>query len=296
MTLSIERDEKLKELEKNLGTSFLNYNLFSQALTHSSYAYELRSKDIADNERLEFLGDAVIKLIISEYLYNKFPEKAEGDLTKIRAAVISDRTLAAVARKLRLGSYLLLGSNERKTGGISRKSNLANAFEAMIGAIYLDAGLGKARDFLLENVSSEIEKVSKAGYIRDYKSALQEYVQQRKWGLPQYRVVRETGPKHKKVFWIEVKIKGKKRGAGRGLNKKEAEQRAAFEALRNLKSSEDKAGPQKPSRGRRFKRRFDRRGPRPVRREEPKATPKTETKKGKGIKNILSRVRRRFSR
>ena len=281
MNLSIERDEKLKELEKILGTSFLNYNLFSQALTHSSYAYELRSKDVADNERLEFLGDAVIKLVISEYLYNKFPEKAEGDLTKIRAAVISDRTLAAVSRKLRLGSYLLLGTNEKKTGGVSRKSNLANAFEALTGAIYLDSGLGKARDFLVENIASEIEKVSKAGYIRDYKSALQEYVQQRKWGLPQYRVVRETGPKHKKVFWIEVKIKGKKWGEGKGLNKKEAEQRAAFEAMSNFKKSSDRRAP-RPARS--------------VRREEPKATPKPEVKKSKGIKNIISKVRRRFSR
>ena len=287
---------EFSKLEDCLQYEFKDKGLLHEALCHSSFVNEQPEADLRDNERLEFLGDAVIKLVISEYLYNKFPEKAEGDLTKIRAAVISDRTLAAVSRKLRLGSYLLLGTNEKKTGGVSRKSNLANAFEALTGAIYLDSGLGKARDFLVENIASEIEKVSKAGYIRDYKSALQEYVQQRKWGLPQYRVIRETGPKHKKIFWIEVKIKGKKWGEGKGLNKKEAEQRAAFEALRNLKSTEDKSGP--PKRGN-FKKSFDRRPTRPLRpprREEPKATPKPEVKKGKGIKNIISKVRRRFSR
>jgi ribonuclease-3 len=235
MTTPEAREIRLSELEQSLGLAFVNKSLLGQSLTHSSYAYENRGQQILDNERLEFLGDAVLKLVISEYLFNKFPEKAEGDLTKIRASVISDRTLAALSRKLKFGSYLLLGDNEIKTGGRLRKSNLANAFEAVVGAIYLDAGIGRARDFLLDNLKTEIEKVSQKGYIRDYKSALQELVQQKKWGLPQYRVVREVGPKHKKVFFIEVRVGNKKQGAGSGLSKKEAEQRAAFEALRKLK-------------------------------------------------------------
>jgi len=279
-----EREVKLQELEKSLGLSFLNRQLFNQSLSHSSYAYEMKSKDILDNERLEFLGDAVIKLVTSEYLYNKFPEKAEGDLTKIRADVISDRTLAAVSRKLRLGSFMLLGQNEKKTGGKSRRSNLANVFEALVGAIYLDAGLGKARDFLLDQVGSEIEKVSRAGFIRDYKSALQELVQQNKWGLPQYHVIREVGPKHKKVFLVEVKIRGRAHGAGKGLNKKDAEQRAAFEALQKLKgnSSPHRANAAKES------------GVAPAR--EGARAPGEGRKAEGGIGGMLSRVRRRFSR
>ncbi|MFH1361684.1 MAG: ribonuclease III, partial [bacterium] len=190
---------------------------------------------IPDNERLEFLGDAILKLVISEYIYHKFPERAEGDLTKIRAAVISDEALAGVGRKLAIGNYLLLSANEKRTGGMKRKSNLANAFEAVIGAVFLDSGIGKAREMILSFLVSEIEKASSAGYISDYKSALQEFSQKNKWDLPRYRVEKETGPKHRRVFWIEVKVKGKKCGLGRGGNKKEAEQRAAMQALRKLK-------------------------------------------------------------
>lgn len=228
----MERDEELKEIEQQLGVIFLNKSLLNQSFTHSSYGHE---NSIPDNERLEFLGDAVIKLIISEDLYNRFPERAEGDLTKIRAAVVADTTFAQIAKKLHLGTYLLLGQNEKKTGGRIRKSNLANTFEALVGALYLDAGLGKVRDFILSNLKDEIEKVSRIGYTRDYKSTLQEYVQKMGWKLPSYKVSRETGPKHKRIFWMSVRIKGKIFGYGKGLNKKEAEQKAAFFALRELK-------------------------------------------------------------
>lgn len=231
--LTPRREKQIQELEVKIGVTFLNKSLLSQSLTHSSYAHESKTK-IYDNERLEFLGDAVIKLVTSEYLYNKFPTHTEGDLTKIRAVVISDDILADVAKKLKLGAYVLLGSNERRTGGIDRKSNLANAFEALVGAIYLDAGLGKARDILLVLLGQDIEKISKEGYIKDYKSALQEYVQKSKWGLPFYYVVKETGLKHKKTFWIGVKIRGMNYGVGRGANKKEAEQAAAKVALLKL--------------------------------------------------------------
>lgn len=236
----MQRDKELFDLEKKIGTSFLNKQLLNQSMTHSSYAHE---ENIPDNERLEFLGDAVIKIVISEYLYNKFPERPEGDLTKIRATVISDETLAKVAEKIHLGDFLLLSANEKKTGGSKRKSNVANAFEAIIGAIYLDSGLGKVRDFLIEHLRQEVEKVSREGFIKDYKSALQEYVQKKKWMLPQYKVEKEVGPKHQKVFVIGVRVRGRVMGEGTGANKKEAEQKAAEVALKKLKGEEKPQGP-----------------------------------------------------
>lgn len=238
--MSMQREKDLAELEKKLGLSFLNKHLLNQSLTHSSFAHEA---GIPDNERLEFLGDAVIKLVISEYIFHKFPTRPEGDLTKIRATVISDDTLSKVANSVNLGNFLLLSENEKKTGGHERKSNVANAFESIVGAIYLDAGLGKVRDFLIEFLRDEIEKVSKEGYIQDFKSALQEYVQKKKWILPQYKVITEIGPKHQKLFVIGVRIKGQIMGQGNGANKKEAEQKAAEEALKKLKSEEKKAPP-----------------------------------------------------
>ncbi|MFH1541676.1 MAG: ribonuclease III [bacterium] len=230
--ISPQRETELQELENKLGTSFQNRPLLNQSLTHSSYGNEQK---IPDNERLEFLGDAVLKLIISEYLFNKFPEKAEGDLTKIRAAVISDETLSKVGRDLAIGNYIIMSANETRTGGVRRKSNLANAIEAVIGAVFLDAGIGKSREMILQFLTAEIDLVSQAGYIRDYKSALQEYTQKEKWDLPRYKVIKETGAKHRRVFWIEVKIQGKRYGIGRGGNKKESEQRAAMQALSRLK-------------------------------------------------------------
>jgi len=232
--LTSRREKQLEELEIKLGIPFLNKSLLNQSLTHSSYAHESKEK-IGDNERLEFLGDAVIKLVISEYIYNRFPSHTEGDLTKIRAVAISDDILGTVAKKLKLGYFLLLGSNERRTGGMERKSNLANALEALVGAVYLDAGIGKARDMLLEMLVPEIDKISKVGYIKDFKSALQEFVQKKKWGLPSYHVLKESGLKHRKIFLMEVKIKGERYGIGRGVNKKEAEQAAARVALARVK-------------------------------------------------------------
>jgi len=233
--ISAEREKELREIEEKLGISFLNKSLLNQSLTHSSYGNENKCPD---NERLEFLGDAVLKLVVSEYIYNKFPAYPEGDLTKIRASVISDETLGKIGRKIDLGEYLLLSSNEKRSGGEKRKSNIANAMEAVIGAAYLDAGIGKSRDLIIEFLREEVETVSRAGYIRDYKSALQEYAQKNKWELPHYRVIKETGPKHRRVFWIEVKVRGRRFGIGRGRNKKEAEQRAATMALRRLKLEE----------------------------------------------------------
>ncbi|MFA6430757.1 MAG: ribonuclease III [Candidatus Margulisiibacteriota bacterium] len=233
--LSSEREKELETLQQNLNISFQNITLLNQALTHSSSGHE---NNLPDNERMEFLGDAVLKLIVTEYIYNKFPQLAEGALTKIRASVISDETLGNIGKKMGLGEVILLSQNEKKSGGRKRKSNVANAFEALIGAVFLDAGLGKVRDLIIGNLNDEIELVSQAGYIGDYKSALQEYVQKKKWELPRYKVIKETGPEHRRVFWVEVKIKGKRYGIGRGANKKEAEQRAATVALKVIKAPE----------------------------------------------------------
>jgi len=236
----MERDKEIQELEKKIRVSFLSKALLNQALTHSSFAHE---QNVPDNERLEFLGDAVLKLAITEYLYNKFPSLPEGDLTKFRASIVSDETLAQIATKMNLGHYLLLSENEKRTGGTKRKSNLGNAFEALVGAIYLDAGIGKARDFIVEHLRGETEKVSREGYIRDYKSTLQEFAQKRKWDLPHYRVMSELGPRHKRTFKIAVKLRGKIWGEGTGQNKKEAEQDAAYHAYIKLQHEE------KPNKG-----------------------------------------------
>lgn len=276
--LSPERQTELRGLEKTLGVTFLNLNLLNQALCHSSYGHENKQ---ADNERLEFLGDAVLKLVVTEYLYNKFPNLAEGDLTKIRAAVISDETLSGVGARLNIGEHLLLSANEKRSGGKRRKSNVGNAIEALIAAVYLDAGLGKARDLILDQLRPEIERVSSEGYISDYKSTLQEYVQKHKHELPQYRVVKQTGPEHRRVFWVEVKIQGKRWGMGRGNNKKEAEQKAAAVAWKRLKD-EKTVRPPRPSR------------PLPPQREvrPPQLRPRRESPTG--LRALISRVKKKI--
>jgi len=263
--ISAERQKELHDFESRLGVTFLNLNLLNQSLTHSSYGHE---RGMPDNERLEFLGDAVLKLAATEYLYNKFPGHAEGDLTKIRATVISDETFSRVSNKLGLGDLLLLSANEKRSGGQRRKSN-------------------KARDLIVEVLRGEIETVSRAGYISDYKSALQEYAQKYQQQLPHYRVIKESGPKHRRVFWMEVRVRGKKYGVGRGGNKKEAEQRAAAMALKGLKQ-EEKGGPAPRSEARRE--------PRSEPRSEPRREPRVEKKDpgGAGLRGLISRVRKKI--
>lgn len=233
--ISPQRLDELQTLEQKIGAIFINKNILNQALTHSSFGHD---RNLPDNERLEFLGDAVLKLVVSEHLYLKFPERDEGALTKIRASVISDDTLSRISRDLGIGEFLLLSENEKKTGGHRRKSNLANVFEALLGALFLDSGIGKSRELILGCLSDEIDRTSMADFISDYKSTLQEFAQKRRWELPRYKVVKETGPKHRRVFWMEVRVKGRNLGVGRGRNKKESEQRAAMQALRKLKTEE----------------------------------------------------------
>ncbi len=231
------RKQQLQEIEKKLGTKFISFDLIDRALTHSSFVNENKRKDLSDNERIEFLGDAVLKLAVSDYLYLHYPEKNEGDLTKIRAAVVSDLSLSEKAKNLNIGQYLLLGENEKLSGGDKKKSNLANALEAIIASIYLDSGLEEAKKVVINLLKDDIEKAASEGFIIDYKSALQELCQKNKWGLPFYKVLKELGPKHNRIFLVEVRIKGLGYGFGRGRTKKEAEQSAAKTALTKVKNS-----------------------------------------------------------
>lgn len=240
--ISQARKQQLLEIEKKLGAKFVSYELIDQALTHSSFVNENKRTDLLDNERIEFLGDAVLKLIVSDYLFTNYPTKDEGELTKIRAAVVSDQALAEKAKSLNIGDYLLLGNNEKAQGGAQKKSNLANALEAIIASIYLDLGFEEAKKVVINLLKDDIKRASSEGFIIDYKSALQEFCQKNKWGLPEYSVIREIGPKHGRMFEIEVKVKGISYGSGKGKTKKEAEQNAAKIAFTVLK----KTGIKKP--------------------------------------------------
>lgn len=226
----------LSELENRIGYSFTDKELIKKALTHSSYANELKAKKIHAecNERLEFLGDSVLSIIVSEYLFGHYSKRAEGELTKIRAAVVQSSALASYAREIELGDYLYLGVGEEKNAGRERQSNLENAFEALIAAIYLDAGDdGKevASRFVMPFVLSEIEKVGSIGIHRDYKTDLQQLIQQAEGDFLEYVTVGEEGPDHKKTFFVEARLNSNVIGKGQGKTKREAEQNAAAQAL-----------------------------------------------------------------
>jgi ribonuclease-3 len=231
-------------LEERLGYKFSTRELLDRALTHSSAIPELRGAaheeaSIAlhpmDNERLEFLGDAVLELLASEYLLANFPEWSEGQLSKSRARIVNASSLEAAARRLRLGEHLRLGRGEEKTGGREKQTLLADAFEAVVAAVYLDSGLGAARSVLRRVLFEQAleergERISES----DRKSALQEYLQGRGQPPAEYRLAGESGPDHQKLFQIEVWINGECMATGEGGTKKEAEQRAARRALEKL--------------------------------------------------------------
>ena len=225
------RQEKIIEFEKKIGYTFENPYLLVTALTHSSYSNEKRLKKYKCNERLEFLGDAVLELISSEYIFKENPQKPEGDLTRIRASYVCEPTLAACAREISLGDYLLLGKGEDRTGGRERDSILSDAMEATIGAVYLDGGFARAKEYVEAFVLRDIEN-KKLFY--DSKTILQEIVQGRHLALA-YQLVKETGPDHCKSFEVAVMINGKKRAVGTGRTKKKAEQSAAYEAILALR-------------------------------------------------------------
>ena len=231
------RIQQLKEMQIALGLDFKNIDLLNQSLTHTSYAYELsdRNNGMLQNERMEFLGDVVLGLVVSEYIYQKYPDYMEGDLAKIRAKVVSRPILAKQAKYLELGKYLLLGKGEEITGGRNRHSILADTMEALIGAFYLDSGLEKSRYFILAQFEEEIEKITENAHVQDYKTDFQEFTQKKFKTLPFYKVINREGPDHNRIFEIAVMVKGKTYGIGKGGSKKEAEQKAAFFALQYAK-------------------------------------------------------------
>jgi ribonuclease-3 len=231
--LSENRERQLREFESVLGYRFENIELLNTALTHSSYANE-RGGGMQHNERLEFLGDSVLNLVISEYLYRNFPELPEGSLTKIKAFVVSEVCLAEAARRIDLGQQLLLGKGEEHTGGRNRDSILADAFESTIAAIFLDGGLDRAREFVLKSLSGFVSDALSGKGLRDYKTDLQEILQSQSDEAIEYRIVGDLGPDHQKIFIARVYHGDKLLGEGIGRSKKEAEQHAAQKALEDM--------------------------------------------------------------
>lgn len=228
-----ERTQELKKIQKRLKIKFKNLKLLDLALTHRSFSKENNLPDSHSSERLEFLGDAVINLAISEYLHLKYPHLQEGDLTKIKSVVVSKDILPQVAIKLKLGNFILFGKSEKEEGK-HKLSILENTFEALIGAIFLDKNYKIARDWLVNILKRDIHSIACGKIKTDYKSELQCISQKNFKCLPQYKVIKEEGPEHHKRFIISVALKNKKLGEGGGKTKKEAEQIAAREALEKL--------------------------------------------------------------
>jgi ribonuclease-3 len=229
--LDKRREKSLQALCLSLGLKFNDISLLDQALTHTSYANECKQQHIGHNERLEFLGDAVLDLIISEYLFRSFPYLPEGELTKARANTVCEQTLSQRALELGIGEYLLLGKGESLSGGRKRISILADAFEAVIGAVYIDSNYTNTLQFVLQQLQQALSLVEKGDYINDYKTLLQESVQKHNDAVACYKVVEESGPDHDKVFKVAVLINQESLGIGQGKSKKEAEQHAAKQAL-----------------------------------------------------------------
>jgi len=227
------RDE-FDELQARISYRFRDRGLLEHALTHKSRAAEDVSGGVADNESLEFLGDAVLGLVVADALFRQYPTYTEGQKSKVKAAVVSTQSLARHAEQIRLGDHLILGRGEEKTGGRFKQALLADAYEALIAAIYLDGGLEAAGAFLRRELKEAIDAGSAQTFARDYKSALQERLQALGKGLPDYRIAGEAGPDHRKMFSIEVVCRGDVLGAATGKTKKEAEQEAARLALEKL--------------------------------------------------------------
>ncbi|AUS09268.1 ribonuclease III [Laceyella sacchari] len=226
----------LSELERSIGLTLKNKKLFQQAFTHTSFAHERKnSGKFPDNERLEFLGDAVLELAVSEYLFHRYPQMSEGELTRTRARVVCEASLASFAKELDFGRFVRLGKGEEMTGGRTRPSLLADVFEAFIGALFLDQGLDEVRRFLTRLVFPKINDEWLANML-DAKSQLQELVQQERLGALEYRIVDMQGPAHDRHFVAEVYLEDRCLGQGAGRSKKEAEQQAALIALKTWKA------------------------------------------------------------
>ena len=225
-------NRKTEELEEIIGYHFKNKHYLTQALTHSSYANEKKLGKLGSNERLEFLGDAVLELISSDYLYARFTQIPEGELTKKRASLVCEPSLAYCAREFGLPQFLLLGKGEDMTGGRNRDSIVSDATEALLGAIYLDGGFANAKEFILRFIMNDLEHKQ---LFYDSKTILQEIIQSRQDGELSYEILKEEGPDHNKSFWVDAVRNGEVIGSGHGRTKKAAEQQAAYEAILKLR-------------------------------------------------------------
>lgn len=226
-----------RKLQNELNISFHNEQLLYQAFTHSSYVNEHRRKHFTDNERLEFLGDAVLELSVSNFLFKKFMKMSEGELTKLRATIVCEPSLVIFANELNFGEYVLLGKGEELTGGRERPALLADVFESFVGALYLDQGLDVVVNFLEKVVFPKVE-VGAFSHVMDFKSQLQEIIQQTNNGVLSYEIVDEKGPAHNRTFVSRVLLNERELGIGKGKSKKEAEQQAAQSAITVLKQGQ----------------------------------------------------------
>jgi len=234
MSKDFEHEEDFVEFQQRIGYTFKRISYLEQALTHSSYANEGR-KHLKNNERLEFLGDAVLEIVTSDFLYHKYTEKPEGDLTKIRASIVCEPTLAYCAEAINLGSYLFLGKGEDATGGRNRNSVVSDAMEAVIGAIYLDGGFASAKEYIHRFILNDIEHKQ---LFYDSKTILQEIIQSRQDGELSYEILKEEGPDHNKSFEVRALVGDQEIGRGKGRTKKAAEQLAAYNGILKLKAGE----------------------------------------------------------
>lgn len=237
------QEKRIKQLAafcRNLGVEIKDFSLLDMALTHTSYAHEAKELPHPQhNERIEFLGDSVLSVIVSTYMYKSFPELAEGQLTKLRAYIVCESSLYEYAKKIHLGDVLRLGKGEESSGGRERASILADAFESVLGAIYLDQGFTVAQNYILAMMGAEIDYICRHGIYNDYKTRLQEYLQRDGDVDISYQLLGSSGPEHNKVFTSEVVVKGHVIGEGRGRTKKDSEQHAAQQALEQLHVREE---------------------------------------------------------
>jgi ribonuclease-3 len=237
MGMTSNEKKHLKAFEKKLGFKFKSKGHLKRALTHKSYANENRLPPTDQNERYEYLGDAVLELAISHLLMKKFPEYSEGELSKLRAAIVNESRLASIAKRLELGDYLYLGRGEEITGGRNKDSVLSDAFEAVLGSVYLDKGFNKAMGVVGKHFKEVLVRSSERGFVKDFKTRLQEKAQGKLRAMPRYRLVREKGPDHRKTFEVHLYINEELMGVGTGGSKKAAEQEAARAALEKLEGA-----------------------------------------------------------
>ncbi|MBE6564009.1 MAG: ribonuclease III [Ruminococcaceae bacterium] len=236
-----ELDRDLPRLEQHIGYTFRDKSLLKNALTHTSYTNEMRSKNIdhPSNERLEFLGDSVLSIEVSKYIYLHYPDLPEGDMSRVRSSTVCEKALSRFASDIHLGAFLLLGHGEETSAGRRKPSILADAFEALLAAIYLDGGAEAVTSSLLPRITAEVDEVIKCGRTKDYKTLLQQIIQQSPGDILEYVVVGESGPMNNHTFYTEARLNSNVIGRGTGRSKKDAEQHAAKEALKLFGENEN---------------------------------------------------------